>query len=452
MIITVLVPRTSSDHSVLDQLEKYVRAGIMRRFIVLELPDKARWIDDQVSDRSTPIDDLVSEIPGFKTLRVVCFSANSEPSDGSYERYVSQLRRRLSIGSQDVILGSVYGCQAGETMPAALFAEHNRYFNFNLVLPPEESLGETDSPTRRIKDSDVLHEAIASVIALVGAIWIWLERGPLDDMAHSGHGDLQRVRLVRTFTRVALTEDVASSTLVGLLGGGGKGLLPRGCVRHTEPERAIDELCSVLIPDDGVSPIGFSFRPLARASETPKRKLGILEALRLFWTELQQELLNIPRIALGRIRQQIDERAKGVEQRIEKVATDITFGSDSRIVLELRQTSGLNLAADQAARSKELDRLSDLEHYGAPATPATWKILMSAVLSVADGGDVSATLKPWEGFQWQGQRAVITDSDLELLAPNPGQQIQHSTDIRPHDVHVTRARLMSLEHHASGPR
>lgn len=453
MIITVLVPRTSSDRAVLDQLAKYVGAGIMRRFMVLELPDRARWIDDKESwiddngsDGSSPIDEMVSNIGGVEALRVICFSASSEQPEGNFARDVGQLRRTLSIVSKDVIFGGVYGCRAGETMPATLFAEHNRYFNFNLVLLPEESLGETGSRTRRIRDADVLHEAIASVIALVGAIWIWLERGPLDDIAHSGHGDLQRIRLVRTFTRVALTEDVVSSTLAGALGGGGKSLRPRGCVPHTESERAIDELCTVLIPEDGASPIGFSFRPLARVSEAPKPSLGILEALKLFWTELQDELLNVPRITLGRMRHQIDARVKRVEKRIEKITTDGTFGSDSRIVIKLREASDLSLAMDQAARSRELDRLSDLEHYGVSATPNTWKILTNAVLSAADGGDAPAALKPWEGLRWQGQRAVVTD--LELLAPNLGQQGRYSTDARPHDVQVTRARLMSAEHDA----
>ena len=441
MKLTILIPRTESDQRIAEVLQRYSSAGLVRPFILYKLPDQGTWIDNAERTEYIHFNDLIAEVEACDLIRFICYSTSTEPVDVDYMEAVSELRLSMNRTDIETTFGGVYLCTADERFPHELFADHNRYFNYNLVVLPEDSLGERNSPTLTVKAAGRRDEVIANVLAIVGGLWWWLDDAPLDTMQHSGEGDLQRVRFVKTTTRMTKSKDLVTEAIVNVLSGDGKRLLPRECVAHGQPDRAINELHDVLVRPDAVSPIGFSYRSFRKAQAPQRKKVGILEALKLFVGELIVELRNVPKTLLEGLKQSISRRVRKIEYRVEQVVADQTFGSDSRIMVRIRETDDVDLMMDQAARCRELDQIPDLGDYRAFPTPGAWKMLTRAIVAAADGSDIPSNLK-WNGLEWHESRAVV--ENVELLVPDL-RSVGSSTVVRPHDVQTIRAILRSAD-------
>ena len=439
MKLTILVPRTESDCRVAEVLQHYSSAGLVRPFILHKFPDQGTWVDNSTKAEYANLNDLMAEVEECDLIRFICFSASTSTVDvNDYVAAVSELRRSMNRTDIETTFGSVNLCAADDRHAYELFGDYNRYFNYNLVILPEDSLGERNSPTLTLKAANRREALIANILAIVGGLWWWLDEAPLDAMQHSGEGDLQRVRLAKATARMTKSQDLVSDAIVKVLSGDGKRLLPRECVAHMQPDRAINDLYDALIRPGGVSPIGFSYRPFRKAEPPARKKLGILAALQLFLNEFMVELRNVPKSLLQGLKGGFLRRVRRIEGRVEQMVEDQTFGPDSRIMVGVRDTNDVHLMMDQAARCRELDQIPDLGDYRAYPTPGIWKTLTKAIVSAADGGDVPSNLR-WSGLEWHERRAVV--EDLDLLAPDLGSGT-HSV-IRPHDVQAIRAVLMS---------
>ena len=441
MRLTIVVPRTESDQRVADILQRYASAGFVRPFILLRLPDEGTWVDDSGKTEYANFNNLLAEVEGCDLIRFICFSTSTDPVDSEYAKVVSTLRQSMNHIDIETSFGGAYLCASDEVPPSELFSDHNRYFNYNLVVLPEDSLGEVNSPTLMLKAANRRDEVMANMLAVVGALWWWLDEAPLDGMQHAGEGDLQRVRLAKVTARMTQSKDLVTEAINNVLGGDGKRLLPRECVAHGQPEMAISELHHVLTRSDAVSPIGFSYRPYRKAAPSARKALSIIGALRLFFGELMTELHHVPRTVVEGMKNSVRRRVRRIEEKVEDMVSDQTFGRDSKIMVGVRDTNDVYLVMDQAARCRELDQIPDLGNYRAVSTPRVWTALLNSVISAADGGDYPAPLK-WDGLEWHERRAVI--EDLRLIAPDL-RNTKTLSGIRAHDVQSIRAVLASSD-------
>lgn len=440
MKLTVLIPRTETDKKVAEILKRYVLTGLVRPFILYELPEQAIWVDESANPEYSSLNNLIAEIEGCDLIRYICYSTSSEPVDPDYISRVVDMRRAMSRRDLEAVFGGVFACQSSEQLPHELFGVHNRYFDYNLVVLPEDSLGEKNSPTLSISSAGRRDELVANTLGIVGGLWWWLDGAPVDSMQHAGEGDLQRIRLTKATCRMTKSKDLVTEAIDNVLSGDGKRLLPRECVAHGQPERAIEELHNVLVPTGQVSPIGFSYRPFKKHGPPPKTKLSILQALKLFFEELMAELQNVLASIPQALKAALRRRFRKIEEGMERVVADQTFGGDSQIIVGVRDTTDVDLIMDQATRCRELDQLPDLGNFRAFPTPKVWTTLTAAVVAAADGGEIPEALRSWKGLEWHERRAVI--EDLDMLAPDLRHEVVESA-IRPHDVQIIRAVLGS---------
>ena len=446
MKLTVLIPRTENDKRVAEILKRYVSTGLMRPFILYELSDRGVWIDQSEDPEYSSLSNLISEIDGCDLIRYICYSATDEEVDSDYLTDVAEIRRSMSSPDFETVFGSVYSCQSDERLPYGLFGAHNRYFDYNLVVVPEDSLGETNSPTVSIDSASRVDEVVANALGIVGGLWWWLDESPLDSAQHAGEGDLQRVRLTRATCRMVKSKDLVTEAVHNVLSGDGKRLLPRECVAHGQPERAINELHSVLAPPGKVSPIGFSYRHFPSPAPPAKERLGIIQALKLFGAELVVEIRTVLTAIPQMLKASVRRRLRRIEEGVGRVVTDQTFGTESAIIVGVKDTTDVGLIMDQAMRCRELDQLPDLGNFRAVGTPKVWRTLTTAIISAADGGEIPEALKSRDGLEWHEQRAVI--EELDLLVPDLRSEIGDSM-IRPHDVQTIRA-ILSAADEANG--
>ncbi len=446
MKLTVLIPRTENDKRVVEILKRYVSTGLMRPFILYELPDRGVWIDQSEDPEYSSLYNLIAEIDSCDLIRFICYSASDEEVDSDYPAQVKKLWRYMRNQGFESVFGSVYSCQTDKRLPHGLFGDHNRFFDFNLVVVPEDSLGETNSPTLEIDSASQVEEVIGNTLGIVGGLWSWLDESPLDSARNAGQGNLQRVRLTRATCRMVKSKDLVTEAVHNVLSGDGKRLLPSGCVPHGQPERAIDELHSVLVPPGKVSPIGFSYQHFKSPAPPAKERLGIVQALELFAKELAVELQTVLTAIPQMLKDRVRRRLRRIEEGVGRVVTDQTFGKESAIIVGVKDTTNFNFIMDQAMRCRELDNLPDLGNFRAYGTPKVWTTLTEAVISAADGHDIPEDLNSWDGLEWQEQRAVI--EKLDLLAPDLRSEIGDSM-IRPHDVQTIRA-ILSVSDEANG--
>lgn len=443
--VTVVLPMAKTDLRVANVLQQFVGAGLVRPFGLFRASNDLLWMNGSDQTIYGNLNDFLTKIQECDLLRLICFTASTSPFDSSratddIEAIVNSTKISTDRSGIKTVFGGVYLCADGQQLPSDLFGEYCRYFNYNLVILPEDGLGERNSPTLRLTTGDC-HEMMANALAVVGGLWRWLDDAPLDQMRHSGDNDRQRVRFARVATRMTKLDDLVSDAIANALDGDGKSMLPRDCVHHRWPESAVDELHSVLTGRNAVSPVGFSYRPYSSPSQPSRKTLGIGGALRLFLEELLVELPNVPRAVVENMKDSIRRRTRKIEGRMEELVADRTFGRDSSIIVRLRDNADLDLTMDPSARCRELDKLSDVEDFRAISTPGIWSSLTNAIISAADGGSFPPGLG-WDGLEWKGQRAVIEDP--KLLAPDL-RNAPAGLPVRPHDVQAIRAILDSAE-------
>ena len=314
MKLTIIVPRTEADQRVADMLQRYASVGFVRPFILLRLPDEGTWVDDSGKTEYANFNNLLAEVEGCDLIRFICFSTSPDPVDSDYAKAFSTLRQSMHHTDIETSFGGAYLCTSDEMPPSDLFSDHNRYFNYKLVVLPEDSLGEINSPTLMLNNANRRDEVLANMLAVVGGLWWWLDDAPLDEMQHAGEGDLQRVRLAKVTTRMTKSKDLVTEAIANVLGSDGKRLLPRECVAHGQPEKAISDLHHVLTRSDGVSPIGFSYRSYRRAAPPARKALSIVGALRLFFGELMTELHHVPRTVVEGMKNSVRRRIRRIEE------------------------------------------------------------------------------------------------------------------------------------------
>lgn len=406
MKLTLVAPATARSRLLVDTLVELAVARMISSFVCVEGGGRARWIDADGAHDEEPLGELLARIGRLELVRIVGVSLDENEVDPAWARDLASIRDSISAAQIPVTLGTVASCTATTQVPQGVLGV---FWNFNIVIVPQESLGEPGTFPVLITDPDRELTTMVAAVALVGSLWRWLESSPVDSLTHAGEGNVQRVRLGRVITRIIDAGDLTAQAVSRALVAGVQLPPPSGCVQHGMPQEAVDQLLEKLAPSKGTSVIGFAYQPYAPPERRTPMKMGPLAAIRFFFNELFSEIRPMPRAAVMR-------KLEEVRQRVETAVQNRTFGEDGDVVVRLRRPDDAALLFDQDARRRAVDRLPNMKSAPIVPSPSTWQWLLGGVLAAADGSPMPKVLEAVQP-EWNGDRAVITD--LSLLSAPP---------------------------------
>jgi hypothetical protein len=355
---------------------------------------------------SGQVDDQLARLGALELVRLLVLNVDGVPMGDGELGLVSSLADRLSANRISTTRGVVAYPLHGEGISRRALSI---FWNYNIVMVPEDGLGEPNTLPVPMTDPSRRSASAASAVALVGGLWRFLPESPLDDIRIAGDGNIQRLRLGRLTTRVVDAGDLTQRTIEWATATGTHLPAPPGCVRHGEPERAVEALADALAPRSGRSPIGFGYQPAAPVVRTAQTRLGIVDAIKRFFGEVWLELKPMPRHALmGAI-----DRTKA---RVERAVQEKTYGVDSDIVVSLRRPKNDQFLANPSERSAQIAGLPGLQFTGGLPAVKTWDSFSRAVLAAVDGGELPQVVGNAQ-LVWAGQRAVIGNVGL-IAAPS----------------------------------
>ncbi len=342
-------------------------------------------------------------------VRVLHLSLNGEPVAAAHQQLVAGLDDTLAPVGIAVERASLVMPLDGATVSRGAFPQ---YWNYNLLVQPADMAGEAGFAVLPLTDPEKQLVVATACVALCGALWRWLDEGPLDGgrfradgggIAANSDADIgtARVRVVRATTRMVDAGDIAAQAVALALAPGVQFPPPAGCMRHGDAKQAIVQLAEQIAPQQGDSYFGFTYTPFVRPAPAKLRRMTPWFAIRSFMKEFWQQLRRMPMEAALR---QWDRIKKAVEDSVSAG----TYGADSDIKVSFDRTGALEVAVDPNRRSEAIAALPNLT-IGAPAAvPAVWSGLMSVVLGAVDGNDFPdgcGVTNP----DWSNHRAVIGD-------------------------------------------
>jgi hypothetical protein len=418
MKLTLLLPHGEADRNVVETLVELAQNDLMHGFGVVDIDGSINLYRGDTNTRGELWAQL-AELGRLDLVRIIVVDVDGSPLTPAENEFVNALRKPLIDAGIAVVAGSVIAPLKGADVdPGAM----SKYWNFNLVLVPEDGLGEALTQPRPMVDRHRRQSVAASAVALVGGLWSWLDEAPLDDTPIEGHGDVQRLRLARIATRVIDAGDLTARTVSWAISDGARLPAPPGCVRHGAADQAAALLLEALAPSSGLSSIGFSYRPLESPVRPGPKRMKPWEAIKYFAREIVTEIKPLPRQAVMR---KIDDLKAAAERSVQ----DRTFGADSDVAVSLRQPTSIDLLLDGDQRRAVVASLPRISDAPIVPSPATWSTLLTAVLAAADGADMPKELAAAQP-EWLGKRAVITDlavlADPELAST--GGQFEFSAD------------------------
>ena len=287
-----------------------------------------------------------------------------------------------------------------------------QYRNYNLLVQPVDQAGESGFAILALTDPSKQVVIATAMVALCGALWQWLDEGPLDGgrfrtaigeaaMPYDGSLLDGRVRLVRAVTRMVDAGDIAGQAVSWALAPGVQFPPPSGCVRHGEPRQAVNALLDQMFPTASTSPFGFNYVPYVLPASPSVKHVTPLQAIAMFMGEFWRELRKMPGEAADRV-------VARVKTSVENAVASNTYGEDSEIVVKFGKPTSAELATDAGSRVEAVLALPNLVANSPSSTPQTWTTLVGSVLAAADGNDPPTGVKI-ELPKWNNQRAAVTD-------------------------------------------
>ena len=407
MRLALIAPRSGLDHDLVDVLTELAVAHVLEPFVCVEAEGQGRWIDEQGAHESGAISELLARRGQLDLVRIVGVSLDDSSVEPSWTSGLTSLRDSLSAAGIPVTLGVVASCTVGNQIPSEVFGT---FWNYNIVLVPQESLGERGTFPVLIDDPRREMMMAVPAVALAGGLWRFVDGSPADNFTAFGEGNVQRVRLGRVVTRVVDAGDLTARAVDRALGAGAQLPAPPGCVQHAAPKQAVDNLVNTLAPRSGPSPIGFSFNKKLSPPRPSTTRMTIWAAIKYFFKELFSELKPMARAA-------VMAKIESVRQGVEAVVQAMTFGADSDVVVRLKRPHDALFLLNQDERRRAIDDLPNMKSSPLVQSPATWHQLVCVLLGAVDGGDMPKGLEAAQP-QWSGERAVIGSVDHVATLPD----------------------------------
>ena len=390
-----------------DLLVELSKQGMLRDVVIVDsLCDSALLSEGQLQQIN--LADFLANRQ-LSLVRAFRLSLDGSPISDGHLEVVASLNQTLPPVGVEVELASIVLPLDGSLVSPAAFPQ---YWNYNLLVQPVDMAGESGFAILPLTDSRKQVAVATATLALCGALWRWLEEGPLDGgrfrlgdggsaIPHDAAITTARVRIIRSATRMIDAGDITAQAVAWALSPGVQFPPPAGCARHGDAKQACIELAAQIAPKRGKSYFGFTYQPLDLPAPPSQKRLRPWAAIAAFLSEFWRELRKIPR---EKAQAQWDRMKRAVEDAV----SNHTFGPDSDIKVSFSRADSAAYAVDPASRSEAVSSLPNVKATPPAPTPQTWSMLMAVVLSAADGSDLP-TASGVQAPTWSNQRAVVTD-------------------------------------------
>jgi len=295
-------------------------------------------------------------------------------------------------------------------------------WDFNLIIEPEDSIGEAGFLAAPLGADNGAASAAAGA-ALVGGLFEFLSEGVLDGWRESSSDNMLRVRLARWHLRIVDVRDLTGEVVDLALNDGSHWHKPDEFSSHPNSEMAMADLANQVSTE-----LRFNYERMGPAGSPPRVKIGIFSAVRLYFRRLSQ--------IMGHVVQAMSDEIRGAfAESVSSLAQGVTFGSDSRVQVVMGQLKGEErLPLGHHWRDEQL-RNCDSNLPSPIPDPGSWETLRSVMFGVADGGDFAHAMAGKE-LSHQEARVVVT---------NPSVIVE--VDPEPFEISDTEAAMLQLDDH-----
>lgn len=314
----------------------------------------------------------------------------------------------------------------------------------NVAIAPENAQTPTSGIALIVQQEDgpVRRTHYTAALSSLAGLWASIPTGPLDDRPVSP-GSI--IFAARTYTRHLSADAVESELLVRLAG-----------VENGYPVPLFDGASAWVVEDDASAVDDMAARLLTKhdyvlprqrvqPQRTPPRPIGVMEALKLFFSFLGTALRNAPRAFL-------DRAVRGVSSSVAGLVQGAVFGAnDSEFAVVVNGVKADGTNASWVEVDEVLDRVATrLAGRGdAPSTAnadlsAFWKDFVGAGLTLLDAENRSGELPPRmsgsrRGIVINGRRIAPDPTDTYTPPENVGAYLNQDITVAPYDVLAARA-------------
>ena len=389
-----------------DLAHRCSSAGLLGDFLLV---DENRHAEVHIGRKTSKLSDhlafLATRPGGTEAVTVVALACGKVEDSTREQR--NSIVRDLRVRCREMKIGFREGTisvpiDSRELSPS--FIEED--WAFNLVAVPEDWTGEQGQIGLPITESSAEDIAFNLVMSATG-LWAWNDGAPLYRGLLLEHLSTPPIRLVRGSTRIVPLGDVANSIALAAMDPSNNWPPPPECEKHPNNAEFVKRTVEALA---NVPEIGMRFLEPSHVEQESRQRVGILDAIVIYFSALVANLIGIPKRAW----QQAKERAI---RRVEDYVQDRTFQNESKLVIRY----GGRLREEDFAGSA-IERIRAIESDSGVDVPAVipnsqgWRILVRAVLGAVDGeppGDEVGYKAP----VFRGKPAVA--SSREVIAPNP---------------------------------
>lgn len=351
----------------------------------------------------------------LELVRFINVSLVGKAPSSEVQKFVEQIQRLLQPGGIELDRYSVVVPKSNQKIDENAFC---RYWNYNILVEPADMAGESGFAQVPI-DTDKKQAVIAaSMVCLLGALWKWLDEGPLDRNRVRGVvGDVSpfdddgfgpRIRVLRLVTRVVDAGNVTMQAVARALGPGVQLPPPAGCTRHGDPHAFVSSVAKTIFEESDPYGLGLSYRVFPMTPPEEVTKIGPIAAIKLFFVEVGRVLSRMPA-------EFVDRKTAAITRRIEDFVTNQTFGVDSRLIISVDETGQEQSTYDPTLQSTEFANHSAGPESSIPPSPQTWVRLLNLSFALVDGNELHG-IRNFQSPSWEGHPSVVTDS--AIMAPS----------------------------------
>jgi len=426
-VVLVFATGDELHRSVRDHIQEWTRQGLLHESIWIETTGGTASGTSIEREASPPIDvaahlaqkDLA--MLRLVTCRIVAGPQEMENLPSGKESFAEQEQYRQFAAGASVryAAGTLVATLPNVPVPVAVF---DSAWQFNLVVVPEDR--SCDGRTAVLPSRESLPALTACNLASVAGLWCWASEAVVDTLYPVGGTLDPEIHLVRSLVVAAdggSTFDEIAQIALQLGDRAGSWPLP------TETEAKVAEEPAEVVAAtvrEFCAHFNLRYRPIAKKPMEAPIAMGLWDGVIYFFHRVWEIICSLPARWLRQLRRE-------VEDRVIKVATDLTFRQDSQVLLTLR---GHSLPAD-AGDSTGADRLRELLRVDIPGAnlkpivpePELWSAFGAIGCGLADAGafpegftapaqGTTRLLAPWPDF-------LAPDPDPEFAFRLPGVEL-----------------------------
>jgi hypothetical protein len=425
-VLLVFAPDTGSGGTVLEILTAWSGLGLLHDVI---------WVDQKSGDTRGSLiteegahDVVIAEelaarnLTAIRTVSLVTITSDDEaqaaPTGAEELGRHNRFRQMAAEATIPYVGGVIAAPSAGSTVPHRVF---DAGFTFNFLVVPEDRVADDRVGVPITVES--LPASAACALASATGLWFWSNSAIIDSLRPEGGSVDPRIRLIRSFVRVAdggsSIDDIVDSSL-SLSQTDGQWPLPNGLVPAPLP--ADDPIGSIGgIVNDFTQHYGIAFAPRQPPGVPPPTQMGLIAGLKLFASTFVRILQQIPV-------EWVRHKQVEVTEAVLRYFTDKTFTADSSIILTLRGHS-LPTSATIPTGDNRRREIVGVQMPGSDVItpePMLWEGFRAVACGMADASALPAGVNsPVRG----AARLLITTPDL--IAPDADPSLAFSDDALP---------------------